>query len=100
VKFSQSQYELTSAHCRDYLQDVVDKRIQDERPFLIILASDEFRFQYKNAIIDEEVETVCVPIGHAAIVSSELSLCGGGNGTEDYVYCLFVYVISNEVDYP
>jgi hypothetical protein len=78
---------------------VVDKRIQDERPFSIILALDKFRFQYKNAIMDEEVETVCVPIGHAPIFSSALSHCGGDNGTEDYVYCLVAHVVSNEVDY-
>ncbi len=32
--------------------------------------------------------------------SSALSRCGGENGTEDYVYPLFAYVVSNEVDYP
>ena len=46
------------------------------------------------------METVCVPIGHAAIFSSALSHCGVDNGTEDYVYCLFAYVVSDEVDYP
>ncbi len=61
---------------------------------------DEFRFQYKNAIMDKEVETVCVPIGHAAIYLSALSHCRGENRTEDYVYCLFAYVVSNDVDYP
>ncbi len=66
-KGGRSQYDLTGVYHRDYLQDVVDKIIQDEQPFSIILALDEFRFQYKNAIMDEEVETVCVPIGHAAI---------------------------------
>ncbi len=79
---------------------MVDKRIQDERPFSIILALNESRFQYKNAIMDEEVETVCVPIRHAVIISSALSNCGGENGTEDYVYHLFAYVVSDEVDYP
>jgi hypothetical protein len=92
-KGRRSQYDLTSVYHRDYLQDVVDKRIQDERPFSIILALDEFRFQSKNAIMDEEVETVCVPIGHAAILSSALSHCRGDNGTEDYVYHLFAYVV-------
>jgi hypothetical protein len=67
LKEGRSQYELTGVYHCDYLQDVIDKRIQDERPFSIILALGEFRFQYKNAIIDEEVETVCVPIGHTAI---------------------------------
>ena len=46
------------------------------------------------------METVCVPIGNAAIFSSALSHCEGDNGTEDYVYHLFAYVVSNEVDYP
>jgi hypothetical protein len=55
LKGGRSQYEPTGVFHRDYLQDVVDKRIQDERPFSIILALDEFQFQYKNAIIDEEV---------------------------------------------
>jgi hypothetical protein len=32
--------------------------------------------------------------------SSVLSHCRGENGTEDYVYCLFAYVVFNEVDYP
>jgi hypothetical protein len=79
---------------------LLDKSIQDDRPFSIILALDEFQFQYKNAIMDEEVETVCVPIGHVAIFSSALSHCGGENGTEDYVYHLFAYVVLDEVDYP
>jgi hypothetical protein len=56
---------------------VVDKRIQDERPLSIISALDEFRFQYKNVIMNEEVETVCVPIGHVAIFLSALSIAEG-----------------------
>jgi hypothetical protein len=99
-KGGKSQYKLSGVYHRDYLQDVVNNRIQDERPFSIILALDEFRLQYKNVIMDEEVETVCVPIGHAAIFSSALSHCGGENGTNDYVYCLFAYVVAHEVDYP
>jgi hypothetical protein len=47
-----------------------------------------------------QVEKVCVPIGHAAIVSSALSHCGGATGTDDYVYHLFEYNVSNDVDYP
>jgi hypothetical protein len=82
------------------VQDVVNNRIQDEQPFSIILALDEFRLQYKNVIMDEEVETVCVPIGHAAIFLSALSHCGGENKTKDYVYRLFAYVVAHEVDYP
>jgi hypothetical protein len=46
------------------------------------------------------VETVNVPIGHAAIFSSALSHCGGENATDDYVYRLFAYVVSDDVDYP
>ncbi len=46
------------------------------------------------------METVCVPIGHAGIFSSALSHCGGDNGTEDYAYRLFAYVVLDEVDYP
>jgi hypothetical protein len=95
-----SQYDLTGVyHCK-YLQDAVDKRIQDEWPFSIILAFDQIRFQYKNAIVDEEVEMLCVPIGHAAIFSSALSHCGGDNAMDDYVYCLFAYVVLDEVIYP
>jgi hypothetical protein len=41
-KWGRSQYELTGVYHRDYLKDVADKRIQDERPFSIILALDEF----------------------------------------------------------
>ncbi len=99
-KEGRSQYELTGFYHHDYLQDVVDKRLQDERPFSIILALDGFQFQYKNAITDDEVETVCVPIGNAAFFSSALSHCGGKNGTEEYVYHLFAYVVLDEVDYP
>ncbi len=99
-KGGRSQYELTGVYHCNYLQDVVDKRIQDEQPFSIILALDEFQFQYKNAIMDEKVETVCVLIGHAAFFSSELSHWRGDNGTEDYVYCLFAYVVLDEADYP
>jgi hypothetical protein len=65
-KEGRSQYELTGFYHHNYLQDVVDKRLQNQRPFSIILASDEFRFQYKNAITDDEMESVCVPIGNAA----------------------------------
>jgi hypothetical protein len=46
------------------------------------------------------VENVCVPIGHVAIFSSGLSHYGGENRTEDNVYCLFAYVVLDEVDYP
>jgi hypothetical protein len=47
-----------------------------------------------------ELETVSVPIRHAAIFSSVLSHnCGGANGTGDYVYSVFAYVVSNPVDY-
>jgi hypothetical protein len=35
-KGGRSKYDLTGVYHRDYLQDVVDKRIQDERPFSII----------------------------------------------------------------
>ncbi len=45
------------------------------------------------------MEMVCVCIGHAGIFSSALSHCGEENGTEDYVYHLFAYVVSDEVDY-
>jgi hypothetical protein len=79
---------------------VVDKRIEDERPFSIILALNEFRSQYKSGIINEKVETVCIPIRHAAIFLSALSCCGGENRTQDHVYGLFAYIVSNEVDYP
>jgi hypothetical protein len=99
-KGGRSQYELTGVYHCNYLQDVVDKRIQNEQPFSIILALDEFQFQYKNAIMDEEVETVCVPIGHAAFFSSALSHYGGENGTKDYVNCLFAYVVLDGVDCP
>ncbi len=77
-KGGRSQYELTGVYHCNYLQNVVDKRIQDEWPFSIILAVDEFQFQYKNAIMDEGVERICVPIGCASFFSSELSHCRGG----------------------
>jgi hypothetical protein len=46
-----------------------------------------------------EKEKVCFPIGYAAIVLSALSHCGGANGTGVCVYCVFAYIVSNEVDY-
>ena len=50
--------------------------------------------------MNNEVETVNVPVGHAAIFSSALSHCGGENGTDNYVYLLFAYVVSDDIDYP
>ena len=44
LKGGSSQYELTDVYHSNCLQDVVDKRIQDEQPFSIILALDEFQF--------------------------------------------------------
>ena len=40
------------------------------------------------------------PSGMRRFFSSALSHCGGKNGTEDYVYPLFAYVVLDEVDYP
>ena len=73
-------------------------RRADEWLFLIILALNEFNFEYKNQMMGQ-VEKVCVPIGHAAFFSSAFSHCGGANRTDDYVYCLFAYIVSNDVDY-
>jgi hypothetical protein len=42
-------------------------RRADEWHFSIILALDEFNFEYKNQMMGQ-VEKVCVPIGHAAIL--------------------------------
>jgi hypothetical protein len=94
-----TQADLSGRYHRDYQQEDVTIRRADERPFLIILPLDEFNFQYKNKMLGQ-VEKVCVPIGHAAILSSALSYCGGANRTDGYVYCLFAYVVSNDVDYP
>jgi hypothetical protein len=47
-----------------------------------------------------QVEKVCVPIGHAAMFSSALRHFGGANGADDYIYCLFAYIVSNDVNYP
>ncbi len=41
-----------------------------------------------------------IPSGMKQFFSSALSHSGGENGTEDYVYCLFAYVVLDEVDYP
>jgi hypothetical protein len=94
-----SQYDLTGSYHRDYLQEDVIKRHANERPFLIILALDEFKFQYKNNMLGE-VTKVCVPIRHAAIFSNELSHCGGANNTDDYAYRLFAYVVLDDANYP
>ncbi len=99
-KGGMSQYELSVVYHRDYMQDEVGKKSQDERLFSIILALDEFRFQYKNENMNDGVETVVVPIGHSGNFSSALSHCGGENRTEDYVYCLFACVVSDDADYP
>ncbi len=93
-----TQADLRGGYHRDYQQEDVTIRRADERLFSIILALDEFNFQYKNKMLGQ-VEKVCVPIGHAAFFSSELSHCGGANGTDDYVYHLFAYVVSNDVNY-
>jgi hypothetical protein len=94
-----TQADLSGSYHRDYQQEDVTIRHANEQPFLIILVLDEFNFQYKNKMLGQ-VEKVCVPIGHAAIFSSALSHCGGANGTDDYVYHLFAYVVSNDVNYP
>ena len=99
-KGSMSQATLSGVYHRDYKQVEVNKRVQDERPFSIILALDEFRLNYKDENMSNEVETVKIAIGHAAIFSSALSHCGGENGTDDYVYRLFAYVVSDDTDYP
>ena len=93
LKGDMSQYKLSAVYHWDYMQDVVSKKVQDERPFLIILALDEFRFQYRNKHINDKVETVVVPIVQAAIFSSAFSHCGAENRTEDYLYRLFAYVV-------
>ncbi len=46
-----SQFDLTGSYQKDYLQEDVTKRRADERSFLIILALDEFNFQYKNNML-------------------------------------------------
>ena len=99
-KGSMSQASLSGVYHRDYKQDYVNRRIPEERPFSIILALDGFRLNYKDENMGNEVETVNVPVGHAAIFSSALSHCGGENGTDDYVYRLFSYVVSDDNDYP
>ncbi len=93
-----TQANLSGGYHRDYQQEDVSIRCADERPFLTILALDEFNFQYKNKMLGQ-VGKVCAPIGNAAFFSSALSNCGGANRTDDYVYCLFAHVVSNDVDY-
>ncbi len=41
-----------------------------------------------------------LPSGMRRFFSSALSHCGGDNRTEDNVYRVFAYVVSDEVDYP
>ncbi len=43
-----TQADLSGSYHRDYQQEDVTIRCADEWPFLIILALDEFNFQYKN----------------------------------------------------
>jgi hypothetical protein len=73
-----SQAELSGSYHRDYQQGNVTMRHANEQPFSIILALDEFSFEYKNQMLGQ-VEKVCVPIGHAANFSSVMSHCGGAN---------------------
>ncbi len=40
------------------------------------------------------------PLGMQHFFQVALSHCRGDNGTEDYVYHVFAYVVSDEVDYP
>ena len=40
------------------------------------------------------------PLGMQQFFQVALSHRRGDNGTEDYVYCLFAYVVLDEVDYP
>ncbi len=61
-----TQADLSGGYHREYQQEDVIMRCADKWLFLIILALDEFNFQYKNKL-SGQVEKVCVPIGHAAI---------------------------------
>ncbi len=61
------QYDLSGTFHRGYQQGVVNRRRPNEWSFSIILALDEFKFQYKNDTMEGELETVSVPIRHAAI---------------------------------
>jgi hypothetical protein len=101
LKGEETQLECVgSLHC-DY-QDNVNNRVPEERPMSIILALDPFYFLYeKNCgggmtrVIEQHV-----PSGHAVLFTSGLNHAGGKTVTNEYNYRLFVYIVSDKVDYP
>jgi hypothetical protein len=98
-----SQLELTgSLHC-DY-QDDVNKKTPNERPQSIIVALDPFNLLYECNMDDgSKIRTIHVNRGQVVVFTSSFRHPGGSNGTvndQEYVYRLFAYIVSEEVDYP
>jgi hypothetical protein len=104
-KGNTSQLQFVGTLHSDY-HDEVNKRPPEERPQSLIFALDAFNFIYESPFAgNAQMNTLHVPCGHAVVFSSALNHAGGSNPTEspidnDYVYCIFAYIVSNEVDYP
>jgi hypothetical protein len=100
-KGEETQLECVgSLHC-DY-HDNVNNRVPEERLMSIILTLNPFYFLYKkncgggmSRVIEQHV-----PSGHAVLFTSGLNHAGGKSVTNEYNYRLFVYIVSDKVDYP
>jgi hypothetical protein len=102
-----SQYDLMGAlHC-DY-RDGVNKKVPNKQPQSILMVLDPFKFLYESnmgtgGLMDGKVKELLVNRGHAIVFCSFFCHAGGSNYTINktgYVYCLFVYIVSVESEYP
>jgi hypothetical protein len=67
----------------------------------MIVALDDFEFFCKlESTETEEYQTTIVKRKQAIAFTNELFHAGGPNKTDKYVYRLFAYITSNEVDCP
>ena len=76
----------------------------------MIMALDEsldFLYEDKDVnnndddnIDEDDICSLRVNGGHAIAFTNELFHAGGENNTAKFNYCLFVYIMSNEEDYP
>ncbi len=88
-----------SLNC-DY-HDNVNNCVSEERPMSIILALDPFYFLYKKNCGGRMTRVIKQhePSGHAVLFTSGLNHSGGKSVTNEYNYRLFVYIVSEKVDY-
>ena len=80
------------------------KKIPNQRPQSIIIALDPFNLLYECNIDDgNQIRQIHVDRGQAIVFTSSYRHAGESNGTiddQEYVYRLFAYIASEEVDYP